>query len=70
MEQQDLLDNHDTQERAMKLQDIHTFIKVEMSFTEAKHEDNTDRYHNPVRAIGGEILYGFIYEHYHVSCFS
>jgi hypothetical protein len=34
-EQQDLLENHDAEEHAMKLQEIHPLIRAEMSFAQA-----------------------------------
>jgi hypothetical protein len=50
MEQQDLLENHDAQEHATKLQDIHSLIQAEKSFAQAKQQENADRHHNPAPA--------------------
>jgi hypothetical protein len=41
-EQQDLLENHDAQEHALKLQEIHSLIQAEMSFAQIKQQENTD----------------------------
>jgi hypothetical protein len=46
-EQQDLLENDDAQEHAIKLQEIHPLIKAEMSFTQVHQQENTDQYRNP-----------------------
>jgi hypothetical protein len=35
-EQQDLLENHNAQEHATKLQEIHSLIQAEMSFAQVK----------------------------------
>jgi hypothetical protein len=40
------LENHDAQEHATKLQEIYLLIQAEMSFAQAKQQENTDRHHN------------------------
>jgi hypothetical protein len=42
MEQQNLLENHDAQEHSIKLQEIHSLIHAEMSFAQAKQQENAD----------------------------
>jgi protein subunit release factor B len=53
-EQQDLLKNHDAQEHAMQLQEIHFLIQAEMSFAQAKQQENADQHRNlaPVYQVG------------------
>jgi hypothetical protein len=41
-EQQDLLEHYDAQKYATKLQDIHSLIQAEMSFAQAKQQENAD----------------------------
>jgi hypothetical protein len=41
-EQRDLLENHDAQEHATKLQKIHSLIQAEMSFAQVKQQENVD----------------------------
>jgi hypothetical protein len=42
------LENPDTQEHVTKLQEIHSLIQAEMSFAQAKQQENADRHHNLV----------------------
>jgi hypothetical protein len=57
-EQQDLSENHDTQEHATKQQEISSLIKAEMSFFQAKQLENMDRHHNLVPAYQvGELIW-------------
>jgi hypothetical protein len=46
MEQQHLLEIHDAQEHAIKLQKIYLLIQAKMSFAQVKLQENTDRHHN------------------------
>jgi hypothetical protein len=45
-----LLENHDAQKHAMKLQDIHSLIQAEMSFAFAKPQENPDQHCNSAPA--------------------
>jgi hypothetical protein len=41
------LENHDAQEHAMKLEEIHALIQAETSITEANQPENIDPHRNP-----------------------
>jgi hypothetical protein len=48
--EQNLLENHDAQEYATKLQEIYPLIQVGMHFTPAKQQESWDPYRNPAPA--------------------
>jgi hypothetical protein len=57
-EQWDLLENQDAQEHTTKLQEIHSLIQAEMSFAQAKQQENTNQHCNPAPAyqVGDLVL--------------
>jgi hypothetical protein len=48
--QWNLLENLNVQEYATKLQKVHSLIQAELSFAQAKQQENVDRHHNPTPA--------------------
>jgi hypothetical protein len=50
MEQPELLENHNTQEHPTNLLEINSLIQGEMSFAQAKQQENSDQNCHPALA--------------------